>query len=171
MACIPLISEDKVNMAEGITTLSWVRSQLDGKVGQLAAAPSCLPLSSSHLHPMPALKMLFPLLVCWSASPAGRWVYGHMILEWGKGKHRRKILNLPFKFFPRATMCKNSVPNMESSNEAQTKNECSTVSSFIVYGNLNRICVWLLYENCINLNYIMLFRSTVFFFFSLHSFY
>ena len=64
MACIPLISEDRVNMAEGITTLSWVRSQLDGKVGQLAAAPSCLPLSSSHPQPRPALQMLFPLLVC-----------------------------------------------------------------------------------------------------------
>ena len=31
---------------------------------------------------------------------------------------------------------------------------CSSVSWFIVCGNLNRICILLLCENCINLNYI-----------------
>ena len=35
----------------------------------------------------------------------------------------------------------------------------SSVSSFIVYGNLNRICILLLCENCINLNYIDLVYS------------
>ena len=33
---------------------------------------------------------------------------------------------------------------------------CSSVSEFIVYGNLNRICILLLCENCINLNYVEL---------------
>ena len=30
----------------------------------------------------------------------------------------------------------------------------SNVSWFIVYGNMNRICILLLCENCINLNYV-----------------
>ena len=30
---------------------------------------------------------------------------------------------------------------------------CSSIFWFIVYGNLNRICILLLFENCINLNY------------------
>ena len=133
-----------------------------------AAAPSCLPLSYSRLHPMPTLQLL-TLLMRWSAGPAGRWGYGHRILERGQGKHQRKMLNLSYKILPRATTCKNSVSNMESSNETQTKNECFTVAH--VYGNLNRIWIRLLCENCINLNYVMLFRSTVFFLFSVHSFY
>ena len=33
---------------------------------------------------------------------------------------------------------------------------CSSVSWFIVYGNLNKICILLLCENCINLNYVEL---------------
>ena len=33
---------------------------------------------------------------------------------------------------------------------------CSGVSWFIVYGNLNKICILLLCENCINLNYVEL---------------
>ena len=33
---------------------------------------------------------------------------------------------------------------------------CSIVSWFIVYGNLNRICILHLCENCINLNYVEL---------------
>ena len=33
------------------------------------------------------------------------------------------------------------------------------MSRFIVYGNLNRICILLLCENCINLNYIELVHS------------
>ena len=33
---------------------------------------------------------------------------------------------------------------------------CSSVTSFIVYGNLNRICILLLCENCINLNCVEL---------------
>ena len=33
---------------------------------------------------------------------------------------------------------------------------CSSIFSFIVYGNLNRICILLLYENCINLNCVEL---------------
>ena len=36
---------------------------------------------------------------------------------------------------------------------------CSNVSQFIVYGNLNRICILLLLENCINLNYVELVHS------------
>ena len=36
---------------------------------------------------------------------------------------------------------------------------CSNVSYFIVYGNLNRIHILLLCENCINLNYIELVDS------------
>ena len=36
---------------------------------------------------------------------------------------------------------------------------CSSVSWFIVYGNLNRICILLLCENCINLNYVELVHS------------
>ena len=36
---------------------------------------------------------------------------------------------------------------------------CSSVSRFIVYGNLNRICILLLCENCINLNYVELVHS------------
>ena len=37
---------------------------------------------------------------------------------------------------------------------------CVPVSpSFIVYGNLNRICILLLCENCINLNYVELVHS------------
>ena len=36
---------------------------------------------------------------------------------------------------------------------------CSTVSWFIVYGNLNRICILLLHESCINLNYVELVHS------------
>ena len=33
---------------------------------------------------------------------------------------------------------------------------CSSVSQFIVYGNVNRICTLLLCENCISLNYVEL---------------
>ena len=33
---------------------------------------------------------------------------------------------------------------------------CSSVSQFRVYGNLNRICMLLFCENCINLNYVEL---------------
>ena len=33
---------------------------------------------------------------------------------------------------------------------------CSSVSWFTVYGNLNSICILLLCENCINLNYLEL---------------
>ena len=36
---------------------------------------------------------------------------------------------------------------------------CSSVSEFIAYGNLNRICILLLCENCINLNYVELVHS------------
>ena len=36
---------------------------------------------------------------------------------------------------------------------------CSSVSWFIVYGNLNRMCIELLCENCINLNYTELVHS------------
>ena len=36
---------------------------------------------------------------------------------------------------------------------------CSSVSWFIVYGKLNRICILLLCENCINLNYVELVHS------------
>ena len=38
---------------------------------------------------------------------------------------------------------------------------CSSVSRFIVYGNLNRICILLLCETCINLNYIELVHSAL----------
>ena len=155
---------------EGITTLSRVQSQLDGKVGQLSGSP-LLPASVILTPPPHAYTAgAITLLMRWSAGPAGRWGYGHMILERGKEKYQRKMLNLSYKILPRATTCKNSVPNMESSNETQMQNECSTVAQFIVYRNLNRICIRLLCENCINLNYAMLFRSIVFFF-SVHSFY
>ena len=33
---------------------------------------------------------------------------------------------------------------------------CSSVSEFIAYGNLNRICILLLCENCVNLGYVEL---------------
>ena len=36
---------------------------------------------------------------------------------------------------------------------------CSSVSWFILYGNLNTICILLLCENCINLNYVELVHS------------
>ena len=36
---------------------------------------------------------------------------------------------------------------------------CSRVLQFRVYGNLNRICILLLCENCINLNYVELLHS------------
>ena len=36
---------------------------------------------------------------------------------------------------------------------------CSSVSWFIVYGNLNRICILLLCENCINVNYVVLVKK------------
>ena len=36
---------------------------------------------------------------------------------------------------------------------------CSSVSWFTVYGNLNRICILMLCENCINLNYVELVHS------------
>ena len=36
---------------------------------------------------------------------------------------------------------------------------CSSVSWFIVYGNLNRICILLLCENCIHLKYVELVHS------------
>ena len=36
---------------------------------------------------------------------------------------------------------------------------CSSVFWIIVYGNLNRICILLLCENCINLNYVELVHS------------
>ena len=36
---------------------------------------------------------------------------------------------------------------------------CSSMSQFTVYGNLNRICILLLCENCIDLNYIELVHS------------
>ena len=36
---------------------------------------------------------------------------------------------------------------------------CSSVSWFTVYGNLNRICILMLCENCINLNHVELVRS------------
>ena len=36
---------------------------------------------------------------------------------------------------------------------------CSNVSWFIVYENLKRICILLLCENCINLNYVELVHS------------
>ena len=47
---------------------------------------------------------------------------------------------------------------------------CSSIFWFIVYGNLNRICILLLFENCINLNYAELvhdafFKSTLSFHF------
>ena len=35
----------------------------------------------------------------------------------------------------------------------------SVSPSFIIYGNLNRICILLLCENCINLNYVELVHS------------
>ena len=37
-----------------------------------------------------------------------------------------------------------------------TSLDISSVSLFIVYGNLNRICILLLSENCINLKYVEL---------------
>ena len=37
---------------------------------------------------------------------------------------------------------------------------CPCVSWLIVYGNLNKICILLLCENCINLNYIQLVHSS-----------
>ena len=52
---------------------------------------------------------------------------------------------------------------------------CSSISWFIVYGNVNRICTLLLCENHINLItlnwFIILFRSTAVFCFSVYSFY
>ena len=36
---------------------------------------------------------------------------------------------------------------------------CASVSWFIVYGNLNRICILLLCENCIYLKYVELVHS------------
>ena len=52
---------------------------------------------------------------------------------------------------------------------------CSSVSWFIVYENLNRICILLLCENCVNLNYVELVHSivgvTISFYFSVYSFY
>ena len=52
---------------------------------------------------------------------------------------------------------------------------CSSVSWFIVYGNLNGICILLLCENCINLNYVELVHSAfqVYYilYFSVYSFY
>ena len=36
---------------------------------------------------------------------------------------------------------------------------CFRISYFTVYGNLNRICILLLCENCINLNYVKLVHS------------
>ena len=38
---------------------------------------------------------------------------------------------------------------------------CSSVLQFIVHGNLNRICILLLCENCINLNYVGLIHSAL----------
>ena len=38
---------------------------------------------------------------------------------------------------------------------------CSSVSYFIVYGNLTRICILLLCENCINLTYVELVYSAL----------
>ena len=37
---------------------------------------------------------------------------------------------------------------------------CSNVSWFIIYGNLNRICILLLCEKCVNLNYVELVHGT-----------
>ena len=37
--------------------------------------------------------------------------------------------------------------------------KCPSISQFIVYGNLNRICIPLLCENYINLNYVELIHS------------
>ena len=52
---------------------------------------------------------------------------------------------------------------------------CSSVSWFIVHGNLNRICILPLCENCINLNYAELVHSAFqvyyIFHFSVYSFY
>ena len=51
---------------------------------------------------------------------------------------------------------------------------CSRVSYFIVCRNLNRICILMLCENCIKLNYVklvwftLLFRSTISFYFSVY---
>ena len=39
---------------------------------------------------------------------------------------------------------------------------CSSIFWFIVYGNLNRICILLLFENCINLNYAELVHDAFF---------
>ena len=46
---------------------------------------------------------------------------------------------------------------------------CSKVSLFIVYGNLNRICIplLLLHENCINLNYVKLVHNAFQFYYIL----
>ena len=38
---------------------------------------------------------------------------------------------------------------------------CARVSQFIVYGNLNRICIRLWCENCIHLNYVELIHSAL----------
>ena len=38
---------------------------------------------------------------------------------------------------------------------------CARVSQFIVYGNSNRICIWLWCENCIHLNYVELIHSAL----------
>ena len=38
---------------------------------------------------------------------------------------------------------------------------CSSVSCFIIYGNLTRICILLLCENCINLTYVELVYSAL----------
>ena len=63
----------------------------------------------------------------------------------------------------------------EPQNTFRARNFCTcfisldmfSVSWFIIYGNLSRICILLLCENCINLNYvewfIVLFRSTILF--------
>ena len=51
---------------------------------------------------------------------------------------------------------------------------CSRVSYFTVCRNLNRICILMLCENCIKLNYVklvwftLLFRSTISFYFSVY---
>ena len=37
---------------------------------------------------------------------------------------------------------------------------CSSVSYFMLYGNLNRICILLLPESCININYVKLAHNT-----------
>ena len=36
----------------------------------------------------------------------------------------------------------------------------SSVSQFVIYGNLNRICILLLFENCVNLNSVELLHGT-----------